>query len=243
MSLIVYLEETGDHSLGPDDNDFPIFVLVMFICEVEMYVKRIVPQVYRLKMDYFGHEGVILHSRDIRKAQGDFAFLTDVTKRHSFYERINSIMGDSKYKLIVSIVHKQQYKERYTTKLKTPYDLALTSAMERLIVLLEEKSQFEVILVAESRGKREDRELQLSFLHTISEGTERVEAARFKQHQFRLEFRPKTMNIIGTQLADLAAYPTARNVLRPDKANPAYDIIKGKLYNKRGKIKGLENLL
>lgn len=33
------------------------------------------------------------------------------------------------------------------------------------------------------------------------------------------------MNITGTQLADLAAYPIVRNVLHPDRPNPAYDIV------------------
>jgi hypothetical protein len=39
------------------------------------YINQIVPRVNQLKFDVFGHEGVILHSRDIRKAQGDLAFL------------------------------------------------------------------------------------------------------------------------------------------------------------------------
>lgn len=38
------------------------------------------------------------------------------------------------------------------------------------------------------------------------------------------------MNIVGTQLADLAAYPLARYVLNSNKSNPAYEIIKAKFY-------------
>jgi hypothetical protein len=37
------------------------------------------------------------------------------------------------------------------------------------------------------------------------------------------------MNILGTQIADLVAYPIARHVLDPQKANPAFDIVKPKL--------------
>lgn len=47
--------------------------------------------VNRLKFDYFGHECVIIHSRDICKTQKDFGFLTDALKRKEFYGRINEI--------------------------------------------------------------------------------------------------------------------------------------------------------
>ena len=104
MSIIVYMDETGDHSLELVDKDFPLFALAMFICEQEKYNHQIVPAINQLKMDYFGHEGVILHSRDIRKAQGDFGFLTNADKRNEFCERLNTIMGKSDYTLIVSVI-------------------------------------------------------------------------------------------------------------------------------------------
>jgi hypothetical protein len=37
------------------------------------------------------------------------------------------------------------------------------------------------------------------------------------------------MNIVGTQMADLAAYPIARRVLDKTKPNPAYEIVRKKL--------------
>jgi len=48
------------------------------------------------------------------------------------------------------------------------------------------------------------------------------------------------MNIIGTQMADLAAYPIARHVLVPTKPNPAYEVIKGKFYVGPGNVRGLK---
>jgi hypothetical protein len=76
MSLIVYLDESGDHSLELVDKDFPFFALAMFICEETIYNQRISPAINQFKMDFFGHEAVIIHSRDIRKAQRDFGILT-----------------------------------------------------------------------------------------------------------------------------------------------------------------------
>lgn len=81
MPVVVYLDETGDHTLEVVDQDFPVFVLCLLICDTQQYTDQIVPAFFRLKFEYFGHEAVILHSRDIRKAQGAFGFLTDPAKR------------------------------------------------------------------------------------------------------------------------------------------------------------------
>lgn len=48
------------------------------------------------------------------------------------------------------------------------------------------------------------------------------------------------LNVVGTQLADLAAYPVARYIHNPNKPNPAYDIVKTKFYKGKGWIQGLK---
>ena len=242
MPVVVYLDETGDHSLELVDKDFPLFALVLLICDQAAYVQKIVPAMCQLKMDYFGHEAVIFHSRDIRKAQGDFGFLTDPQKRPPFYERLNRFMSEADYKLIASVIRKQLHKDRYGMWAENPYDLALKFALERLLPLLEDAGQDRVDIVAEARGKREDNELRLSFLRIVNNGTEYIPAERFKRIQFQLHFKPKSMNIVGTQMADLAAYPIARYVyfLDPKKPNPAFEVIRRKFYQGRGSIMGLK---
>lgn len=106
--------------------------------------------------------------------------------------------------------------------------------------LLEEKNQGGVQLIAESRGKKEDDELMLSFLRIANQGTSYIPAVRFKKINFKLKFVPKMMNVVGTQLADLAAYPVARYIHNPNKQNSAYDIVKTKFYKGEGWIQGLK---
>jgi len=240
MPYTVYLDETGDHSLELIDKDFPVFALAMFICDIGYYNHTILPAVAQLKTDYFGHEGVILHSRDIRKAQRNFGFLTNPQKRAEFIERINALMRDFDYTLIVSAIKKQDHKEKYGMAADNPYDLAMKFCLERLLPFLEEAQQRQVYLIVESRGKKEDNDLELSFFKIISQGTEYNSAERFKEIDFKLKFVPKAMNVTGTQLADLAAYPIARYVLDKDKPNPAYDIIAKKFYKGKGWIRGLK---
>jgi hypothetical protein len=86
MPLVVYFDEVGNPTLDASDKDFPVFAIALLICDSDCYVNQIVPRVNALKFKWFGHEGVILHSRDIRKAQGDFGFLTIPEKRAEFYE-------------------------------------------------------------------------------------------------------------------------------------------------------------
>ena len=240
MPYIVYLDETGDHSLELIDRDFPIFALAMFICEGKYYNQTILPTVSQWKMDNFGHEGIVLHSRDIRKAQKDFGLLTNPQKRQEFLSKINVMMRDFKYYLIVSVIKKQDHKDKYGINANNPYDLAMMFCLERLLVFLEDVGQDEIHLVAESRGKKEDRDLELSFLKIISQGTGYNSADRFKRINFKLHFVPKTMNTIGTQLADLAAYPIARHIPHPGKASPAYEIVSKKFYKGKGWVRGLK---
>lgn len=237
QKLIAYLDETGDHQLDPIDKEFPIFVLTLLICNDDEYINRLVPSVYQLKMDYFHHEGVILHSRDIRKAKDFFSFLLDPTKRFPFYERINTIIRDNKFTIISSVIQKERLKHNYV-KPFNPYELGLLFALERLVILLEENNQNEIYIIAEARGKKEDDELRLSFYQTTTKGTSKVKKERFQKIQFHLEFKPKSMNIVGTQIADLAGYPIARKMLNPDKPNPAFEIVKTKIFSIKGEIKG-----
>ena len=240
MSLLVYLDEAGDHSLEIVDKDFPLFALAMFICDEVVYTQKIIPAVNKLKIDYFGHEAVIIHSRDIRKALKEFAFLMHPVKRVEFYTQLNQIMREMEYTLIASVIRKQEHKEKYGVEASNPYDLALTFALERLLPLLEDVAQNKVSIVAESRGKNEDNELMLSFLRIVNQGSGFVGADRFKKINFHLRFVPKMMNVVGMQLADLAAYPIARHVHNPNVSNLAYEIIKEKLYKGKGLVRGLK---
>lgn len=224
----VFLDETGDHTLEIVDRDFPIFGLLAFIIENKHYITDVVPEAYQLKYKYFTSEGIILHSRDIRKRIGEFSILLNPNTRGSFYVDVNNIMTNSQYGLIACVIHKQEHKERYGTSALNPYDISLKIVMERLIYFCEKNKLKSLHLIAESRGKREDNELRLTFLEILTTGTEYIEKEIFQRVEFTLEFQKKGRNIIGLQLADLAAYPVARYILRPEKENKPFEILKPK---------------
>ncbi|HEV7428108.1 MAG TPA: hypothetical protein VGQ46_17260 [Thermoanaerobaculia bacterium] len=132
MPLMVFLDEAGDHSLDPVDKDFPVFVLVFFLCQQLDYTDVIVPAFTRFKVDQCGHDGVILHSRDIRKALGDFSFLQIPERREVFHSDLNRLVREAPFELIAIAIRKDLHKGRYGTSSRNPYDLALEFGMERL---------------------------------------------------------------------------------------------------------------
>jgi hypothetical protein len=230
MSLIVYLDETGDHTLTAIDRDFPIFGLAMIICEESSYAHTIASRLTAFKLKWFGHDGIILHSYEIRKSKNAFKFLFDADKRKLFMAELTELMESLPYRIIASAVLKQAHVEQYGVDAHSPYDIALTYCLEELTELLEATEQESVRIVAESRGRNENTELEASFYHTISTGTSRVSADRFKRRRFTLSFVSKSHNLPGHQISDLAAYPIARHVLHPEKPNLSFDVLRGKIH-------------
>lgn len=231
MPLMVFLDEAGDHSLDPVDKDFPVFVLVFLLCEQTDYTDVIVPAFTRFKIDHFGHDGAILHSRDIRKALGDFAFLQVPVQRDSFHLDLNQLVREAPFELIAIAIRKDLHKARYGSSSRNPYDLALEFGLERLKAYVDELGQQRVTLLAEARGRNEDNSLRLAFLQLLKNGSF---YETFDQVDFDLKFVAKRANVLGHQLADLCAYPIARHVIDPKKSSRAFDIVSAKFLDRLG---------
>ena len=239
MSITVYIDESGDHSLTSIDPSYPVFVLVLFVVTTDDYCNVLVPKVYKLKHDYFGHECVPLHSIDIRKKRHAFGFLNDAGKHADFMSRISDLMATG-YTLIACAIKKQEHFNRYGSNADNPYHFALEMAIERLLPHVEQAGETEVHMFAESRGFKEDKMLRDTFDRIVTYGNNYISADRIKAIRLHLSFKSKYANIIGMELADLAAYPIGRYVLDRNKPNPAYDVVKGRFYRGAGGISGLK---
>ncbi|MDZ8118200.1 DUF3800 domain-containing protein [Pontiella agarivorans] len=231
---IAFLDECGDHTLELIDRDFPLFLLATIVIKRTDYAERVVPEITRLKLKYWIHEGVNLHSRDIRKSKGPFGFLRVAGKRQAFMTELSELMKDLPYTVFISAVRKDHHRSRYGANAVNPYDLALKFTLERLIHFIEDKRIQELPFVAEARGKNEDQALERSFYRMMVNGTDFIRGERFKVLDCPLVFRRKFDNIAGVQLADLCAHPCARHILQPAQENRAYDIVTRKVYRNGG---------
>src|SRR5438093_13630756 len=128
--FIGFFDECGDHSMEKIDRDFPLFVLALVVFERRVYAEKLIPAVGALKLKYWIHEGVNLHSREIRKQLGPFTFLHHPEKRTRFMEEISQLVESLPFTLFVSGVRKQEHKARSGGAATNPYDLALEFTME-----------------------------------------------------------------------------------------------------------------
>ena len=231
---IAFFDECGDHSLEKIDRDFPLFVLSTVIVERAVYQDWIVPALARLKMRFWNHEGVNLHSRDIRRARGDFAFMQVPRKREELLAALGELMRGVPITLFITAIHKEEHKQRYGMAASNPYDLALTYTFERVLHFLDGEGETHLPVTAEARGKNEDNQLETAFYRLMTQGTGFIPAARFQRLRCPIIFRKKTDNIAGLQIADLCAYPAARRVLNPGKANQAWEAVVGRIYQRGG---------
>jgi len=234
---LAFLDECGDHSLTKIDQDFPIFVLSLVLVRRVDYVDAILPGFNALKLRYWNHEGVNLHSRDIRKANGPFAILQNPERRDGFMAELSNLMDTLPYTLSIVCIRKEHLRRQYIHA-ENPYDLALTFVMERVIYWMEQNNQTSLPIVAEARGKNEDTALKAAFFDLTSRGTSYVSMKRFKGRSFSLEFQDKRKNIAGIQLADLCAHPSARRILKSDQPNRAFDIVEKHIYEGGGRVRG-----
>ena len=223
---VVYVDESGDHSLASINPEFPVFVLALCVIHKRHYAEKIIPAVEKLKFNYFGHDSVVLHEHDIRKQKGDFAFLSHLPTRLEFVRQLSSIMDVGNFILIACVVDKARMSKSEGAS-TNPYHIALDICLESLRGFLAEKNQdhLQTHVVVECRGKKEDRELELEF-RRICDGNNPGN----RQLPFDVVFADKKTNLAGLQLADLVARPVGLNYIRPAQANQAFDMLKRKFY-------------
>ena len=230
--FIVYADESGDHGMVSIDPQYPMFALTFCVMRKDEYVGAVVPAMQRFKFGIWGHDSVVLHEHEIRKSLRPFGVLrTDRALRTRFFDELNALMDAAPMKIFASVIDKEKHRAKYANPWN-PYEIALHFCMERLQAMMNRFEQHgkTVHVVFESRGAKEDAELELEFRRIASNqshwGYRRHDFSRF---DFQPVFIPKAANASGLQLADLTARPIALSRLRPGQPNRAFEIIEPKL--------------
>ena len=225
---IVFVDESGDHSLDVINPQYPVFVLTFCILPIRAYVEQVTPAVRGLKFELFGHDQVILHEHAIRKKTGSFAQLNK-ERRDLLLLRLTEIIAAAPMTLVAVVINKVRHKARYTTP-EHPYHLALKYGLERVNDFLAHQGQGErtTTVVCEARGAKEDKEIELAF-RRVCDGDNRSRTA----YPLSIVVADKKSNSEGLQLADLVARPVGLHVMRPGQANRAWAVLETKLFTGR----------
>ena len=231
---IVFVDESGDHSLTSIDQSYPIFVLAFCLFEKKHYAEDVTPATLKFKFKYFGHDQVILHENDIRKARGVFNILQNANVRSVFMDDLNILVEQSNFVLIASAIQKEKLNSKYSDP-DNPYHIAMALGLERIYLHLESLGckTGNTHLLFESRGLKEDKDLELEFRRVCDNNrTKRILL-------FEIILVDKKSNSAGLQIADLIARPIGRQILKPKQPNRAYEIIEKKFRrNSKGNLNG-----
>ena len=223
----MFMDESGDHDLRNIDRNFPVFCLAGCIFERHYYHRVVRPLVNGFKLLLWGTTDVILHSREIRKHQGAFSFLSDPVKRQEFYAALNDLIKGLNFTILAVVILKWAHLDKYGVEARHPYHLSLEFILERYLIMMHRQSKTSTgYILAESRGKQPDRLLKEEYYRLRDEGT-------FYQLDLNnitgFWMEKKEANIVGLQIADLVAYPIAAKVLRPQVEQKAFDVLLEKI--------------
>ena len=230
---IVYVDESGDHSMQSIDEQYPVFVLAFCVFHKGHYSQSVVPALEAFKFKHFGHDQVVLHEHEIRKEKGQFRVFPTREHKQRFLNDLTTIIDENNFILISCVIDKRRLKAQQDAP-GNPYHIALRFCLETLYQFLEEKDEHEHLthVVVEQRGKKEDNELELEFRRICD-----AQNAMEKHLPFEVLFADKKVMSTGLQLADLVARPIGLQVLRKEQANRAFDVLKHKFFCAGGRKK------
>ena len=232
---LVFVDESGDHGLENVSQDYPVFVLLFAIFRKDDYVQRVCRDIQQLKINFWGHDEVVLHEHELRKPAGHFQILLQREIRERFLGELTALMATLPMTVVAVVIDKPAFIARYKEPVG-PYDYALDAGLERVYRHLDSLGDGakETPVIVECRGRKEDAELELAF-RRVRAGNN----ALGKPLPFRHVMIPKAANSIGLQMADLMARPVGLNHFRPGQPNRAFDNIKQKLRrDPAGKVEG-----
>lgn len=224
--LILFLDESGDHSLTKIDSQYPVFVLAGCVIEEQYHDKGATKILNDFKHCLFDTTDIILHTADISRNKNGFERLKESDFRELFYRELNAVMKKLDYTVIACAIRKDEHLERYGLNAIDPYMLSLNCVLERFVFMLNEHGE-EGIIVAERRNAVLDTQLELAFLNLKVQGTEYISASSIRRVVKNLIFRDKKENVTGLQIADLVASPIGRFVLGK-KIHEDFQIIESK---------------
>lgn len=223
---IVFVDESGDHSIDSINERYPIFLLALCVFKKDTYINKVSPALGMLKLSLFGHDTIVLHEYEIRKKTGPFHRLGK-EQRELLMSELNTLMEQSSFTLLPIIIDKISLKKS-GMDVPNVYHLAMRYGLELLYTHLQELGQedLKTYVVFEARGKAEDLGLEMEFRRVCD-----AQNSEEKLFPFEIVIADKKTNSCGLQFADLVARPTGLSVLRPDQPNRAFEILRNKLYD------------
>lgn len=237
----LFIDETGDHSLSKIDSSYPIFVLSGVIIDDDYHSDELTAQLDAFKMKHFATTDIVLHSKEMTHPQSArssrYMKFMDAGFRRKFYKDFERLLEKLDISLVACVIMKSKHFAKYGLEAKDPYLLSFDNLINRLVFDLDDSAKGNI--VAESRNSVLDNQLEIAYLTTRVEGTNKVQAAEIKlKLESAITFKQKSDNIAGLQIADMVASPLARHFLgKPERTGHqlSYESVFRKVRNINGR--------
>jgi hypothetical protein len=212
----IFIDEVGHHDLKSSDDDNERFLsLTGVIMRLSYETGEFTAALNKVKQEIFGRPDVVLHRRHLMDAlEPPYHLLKDMRVRERFNELILELLASATYRVFTVVIDKKEHKKRYAVWRFHPYHYCLTVTLERYVQWLSRVKVAGDVMV-ESRGKKENMQLERAFRHIYENGTEHVPRRLFQEQltSQEIKIKPKAANIAGLQIADLIANPSRRDLI------------------------------
>jgi hypothetical protein len=210
---VLYIDETGDHSLSKIDKSYPLFVLTGILVDEQYHDTELTDKLNQFKIRHFGDSKIVLHSQEMTHPQNAsnplYVRFMDAVFRRKFYADFDRLLESIDIQIVACVILKNNHFAKYGLEAKDPYLLSFDNLLNRLLFELDDQQRGRI--VAESRNSILDSQLEIAYLTARVEGTNKVQPAEIKlKLDSGLQFRRKVDNIAGLQIADMVATPIAR---------------------------------
>jgi len=231
----VYVDECGNHALNSKEK-FTAFSLSGIL--VHERDDHALDESWRLwKREYLGSETKLVHEKDIRDKTQSFYCNGDSARRAEAIKSLDHRIKTLPFTGFVCILERDRFVKRFgtdnidTSLPRHPYLLTVDLLAERIALAIDvQLGGGKVRWIIESRGPKEDAAFQYEFARLFLDGTAYLSPHFFRKTFFPgLEFRDKTSNSTGLQLADLQARPCAEKVMDPDTVPARWESFRAKL--------------
>jgi hypothetical protein len=219
MGWVAFIDESGDHGMAKIDPASPMFALTAAVYTTEVYTNEELPSIARSKFEFWGHEGVIFRTYDLKKKQGHFSICANKDTMKRVQAELCAMFGRSKVKIIAAVIDKVRHNQMYASP-SNPYYLAVQFVLERIFMMTGPGTS----IVFESRGPSED-EIVRGWAEGISAGNN----FRHKAFGFKISFAKKQCNVGGLQVADLACQPIIHFVEHPESERPDWVAVRNRI--------------
>ncbi len=222
MSLYrLYIDESGDHNYSESSE-----IRKRYLCLVGIILPKeaVTPlqEKIRTLQNLVGddYDDPSFHGNDIKSGRGIFAVLrADGKIRNQWNDIVFSILSEIDFRICSVTIDKRAHKERYGNAALHPYHYCFNLIVAGYVRFLENNSGRGDIL-AESRGKREDRLLDRTFTSFYTQGNQRYSSERIQKSILSKSIKLKTKEhgLVGLMLADLLALTVKLDILIEDGA-------------------------